>query len=129
VDFDGTNIISTTTYALKGRFEQMVAVSAVGVIWSQEVTHNLGYLPSKVTLFATQAADFSQALEPISVGTVAHQNTTEETLPISVFPTQSLRVKFTDKTISLKTPTAGLFYKSFDDVTYSSGYLLISVER
>ena len=129
VDFDGTNIISTTTYALKGRFEQVIAVSAEGSIWSQEVSHNLGYLPSKVSLFATQAADLSQALEPISVGTVAHQNTTEEALPISVFPTQSLRMKLTDKTIALKTPTAGLFYKSFDDVTYSSGYLLISVER
>lgn len=116
--FDGTNITSVSSYALKGRFEQFVSVTLSANAFSQTVTHGIGYLPSKMQFFASQANTYNQDLEPLSVSDMS-----SSTLQRSVI------VKFDDMTVSVKNATNGVFYKGFDGTTYTSGYILIVAER
>lgn len=116
--FDGTNVTSTTSYAVKGRFEEFYDISLVANAFTQTVDHNLGYLPKRVEFYASQASDYSEDLEPLSVSDM-----TSSTLSRSVI------VKMSDMTLSVKNATSGVFYKSYDGVSYTSGHLLVVVER
>jgi hypothetical protein len=114
--FDGSNVTSVTSYAIKGRYEQFIAVSALP--FTQTVSHNLGYVPKNIMFYASQANDYSLDLEPLSVSDM-----TASTLLRSVI------VKMNDLTLSVKNTTTGTFYKGYDGTTYTTGYLLIIAER
>ena len=105
-------------YALKGRYEQFVNASLTSGNFSQTLSHKLGFFPSRVEVYASQASDYSLPLEPLSVGDVSDGTST-----------RSVLVKMDDTTISIKNAAAGILYKSFDGVSYTSGYLLVVVER
>lgn len=62
--FDGSNVTSVTIYALKGIYDEFSSVTAN---FSLIVSHNLGYVPSKVEFYGSQANDYSQPLEVLSV--------------------------------------------------------------
>ena len=116
--FDGSNVTDVQAYALKGRYEQFVNASLTSGNFSQTLSHKLGFFPSRVEVYASQASDYSLPLEPLSVGDVSDGTST-----------RSVLVKMDDTTISIKNAAAGILYKSFDGVSYTSGYLLVVVER
>jgi hypothetical protein len=162
--FDGSQITSITSYALKGRFEQFVSISLLGGNFSQTISHNIGYIPSKIQFFASQASDYSQNLEPLSVNELSVDTFSAGSLPVfdpgtsPTFNANSSGATFTagdlpsltpgtlpsltsgtlqrsvisdhnDMTIRVKNATNGLFYKSFDGVAQTSGFLLVVAER
>lgn len=63
--FDGANVTSVTIYALKGIYDAFTNVASLPL--SATIAHNLGYVPSKITFYASQANDFSQPIEMLSV--------------------------------------------------------------
>lgn len=116
--FDGAQVTSVTSYSLKGRYESFISITLSGGDFSQTVSHNIGYVPRSVQFFASQANDYSQALEPLST---AEMNSS--TLQRSVI------ADWTDMTLRVKNATNGVFYKSFDGVSQTAGFLLIVAER
>ena len=130
--FDGTNVTSTMTYAVKGRFEQFVSISLVVGDFSQTVSHSIGYFPRKIQFFGSQANDYTSSLEPLSVTekteSVFTPGTGGGTLVSGVL-SRSVVVKMDDTTVSIKNATNGIYYKDFDGVTHTSGYLFIVAER
>jgi hypothetical protein len=113
--FDGANVTSVTTYAVKGRFELFSSISGD---FALTVSHNIGYVPHKVQFFGSQANDHSAVIEPLSDGDMV-----TSTLLRSVIS------KIDDMTVSVKNTTSGTFYKGYDGTTFTSGYLLIVAER
>jgi hypothetical protein len=116
--FDGSNVTSVVSYALKGRYEAFTSIALSVGVFNVTVSHDLGYMPTEVQFFGSQASDYSQVLEPLSVADM-----TSSTLLRSVI------VKMDDLTVSVKNATSGVYYKSFDGVTQTSGFLLIVAER
>jgi hypothetical protein len=112
----GNVITSAVSFALKGRYEKWTSVT--GGNFTQALDHNIGYVPSKVQFFASQTNDFSQPVEPLSVADM-----TASTLQRSVI------CNMTDLLINVKNATTGVFYKDFNGVTQTSGYLLTVAER
>jgi hypothetical protein len=116
--FDGTNVTSVTSYALKGRFEQFFSITLSSGNFAQTVSHNIGYFPSKVQFFASQNNDYSVVLEPLSDADMV-----SSTLQRSVIS------KYDDMTITVKNATNGIFYKGYDGTSQTTGYLLVVATR
>jgi len=116
--FDGANVTSVMTYAVKGRYEAFTSITLTLGNFSQVISHNIGYVPTGAKFFASQANDYSQVIEPLSVADM-----TASTLQRSVI------VKMDDTDVYVKNATNGIFYKSFDGVSQTAGYLLVIAER
>jgi len=116
--FDGSNVTSVTQYALGGHYEGFTQVTLSGGNFSLTIPHNLGYVPTRVSFYGSQANDFSQVLEPLSSADM-----TSSTLQRSVITAM-------DKAnVYVKNATNGVFYKSFAGVTETSGYVFVVVDR
>lgn len=116
--FDGTNVTSVVSYALKGHYEGFTSVTLTGGLYSITVPHNLGYVPSNVQVFGTQASDFSVALERLSDG-----NMTSSSLNRNV-------ITSVDKlNVHIKNPTNGVFYQDFSGATQTAGFVFVIVDR
>ena len=118
--FDGSNVTSVSAYALKGRFSQFFSIGLIGGNFLQAVSHGLGYFPSKINLYASQANDYSQPLEPLSVSEVVGGTTALQ---------RSVIVQTNDTLLQIKNATNGVFYRDFSGLTQIAGYLLVEVER
>jgi hypothetical protein len=81
--FDGTNVTSVTIYASKGQYDEFISVTAD---FAQTVAHNLGYIPSKIELYGSQANDFSQPLEVLSVAEMSSGGATLTSGSVSTTP-------------------------------------------
>lgn len=116
--FDGANVTSVSTYAVKGRFEQFFSITLTGGDFAQTISHSLGFIPSKLEIYASQASDYSVPIEPLSVASA-----TTATLQRSVI------VDLTDTTLRVKNATNGIYYKDYAGVSQTSGFLLVRAER
>lgn len=114
--FDGTNVTALVQYRVLAAYSDFTSVSGD---FDTTINHNLGYFPKKVSIYGTQASDFTTQLEPLSVAEISGDNTLE----------RSVIVKMTDTTITIKNATAGLFYKDYAGVEKTSGFLYVVVER
>jgi hypothetical protein len=112
----GGNVTSLTSYQTLGAYAGFTQVSALP--YSLTIPHNLGYFPRRVAIYASQANDFSQPLEPLSTADM-----TTSTLQRSVI------AKVDDLNLYLKNPTTGLFYKDFAGTSQTTGYIYAVVER
>jgi hypothetical protein len=114
--FDGTNVTGLTTYASLGAYAGFTSVSSGN--YSLTIPHNLGYFPSRVQLFASQASDFSQPLDLI---------TTDASTDASLL--RSAIAQVNDLTLLVKNSSAGVFYQDFGGTTWSTGFIYAVVER
>jgi hypothetical protein len=118
--FDGANVTSVTQYGLKGRYEEWFSVSLLGGDYAIIATHMLGYMPTKVAVYASQANDFSAALDPLAIAQVSGVGVTDDRAAV---------VDMTDTTIRVKNPTNGVFYKDYAGTTHTTGFILVVAER
>lgn len=118
--FDGTNISSLTTYQPQGVYNGFTSVSLTGGNFAATIAHNLGYYPSKITFYGSQASDFSQPLDLLSPGNISSGGGALQ---------QSIMAQTTDLTVAVKNPTNGLFYADINGTSYTSGYLYVVAER
>lgn len=133
--FDGANVTSVTNYAYMGRFSKWESVTLNLGSFLVTTAHNLGFIPKKVQVYASQANDFSMPLELLSTaemtsGSVSLTPASPQS-PNYTAPTlqRSVITRFTDTALEVKNATSGLFYKDFDGTTQTSGFLYIVVER
>lgn len=120
VAFDGTNVTSVTAYQALGVYSGFTSISLGGGNFSVTIPHNIGYYPSKVSLYGSQASDFSQPLDLLSVAALSSGS---QTLLRSVI------AQTNDLTILVKNATNGIFYQDFGGTSQTSGYLYVVVER
>lgn len=106
VIFDGTNVIDATAYSVNAKFEQTVPITLASGAFNQTIAHKIGYIPSRVLIYASQTSDLSLPLENADV----------------VF-------KVDDTNISIRNSVTGVFHQSFDGLSYTSGFLVVIVER
>jgi hypothetical protein len=116
--FDGTNITGLTIYALQGIYSGFTSVTLSGGNYSLTIPHNLGYFPSKVSFYGSQASNFTASLDQLGVGDM-----TSSTLQRSVISQTN------DLTVLVKNPTNGVFYKDFSGTSQTSGFLYVVAER
>lgn len=132
--FDGTNVTSLVTYPYNAKYEGWQSISLLGGDFSIAVAHSLGFIPKRISLFASQANDFSQALEPVSIAKMSSGSVSLSVGDQSATYTppalrRSVVVSFTDTVINIKNATNGIFYEDFSGVPQTSGYLYVVVER
>lgn len=118
--FDGSNVTSVTQYQPKGRYEAWFSVSLTAGDYEVLAQHNIGFVPTKLSLYASQANDFTQPLEPIAVCQVSGSGVTDDRAAVS---------DMTDTLIRVKNATNGVFYKDYSGVTQVSGFLFVIAER
>jgi hypothetical protein len=114
--FDGTNITSITPFALRGVSEQWISVALVGGLFSTVVAHNLGYVPSKISVYASQANDFSVNLTPV----VLERN------PNTI---GAMIADMNAYVINLQNTVSGVFYTDFAGNAWTTGFILVRAER
>lgn len=134
VNFNGTSVTSLTAYPYQAHFEAWSQVTPVGGDFSNSVSHNLGYVPKSVSIYASQANDFSQPLELLSVakissGAVSISSGTQTISYTSPTLKRSVVIEMTDTLLNIKNATNGLFYEDFSGSTQTTGYLYIVAER
>lgn len=118
--FDGANITGVSNYAVKGRFVEFQSVTPVGGDFSLTVAHGLGYVPSKISLYGSQASDYSVPLEPLSIAELSVGGGLLQ---------RSVIANMDDTTIQIKNATNGVFYRDFGGTTQTAGFLLVVAER
>lgn len=118
--FNGTSVTGVTAYSLKGRYEEWFSVSLSGGDFSTPVTHNLGFFPSKIEVFAAQNASYTTTIEPMSIAGATGGSTTL---------THSVLVEATDLIINVKNATNGIFYKDYSGSNQTTGFILVRAER
>ena len=132
--FDGANITSLISYPYQARHETWQAVTLLGGDFNYAISHNLGYIPKRVHVYASQANDFSQPLELMSITkmTQGSASLTAGDQSISYTPPalrRSVVVRMTDTVLDIKNATNGIFYEDFSGTPQTSGYLYIVIER
>ena len=115
--FDGVNVTALTQYALKGRYEEWQAVTLVALNYQNTFAHKLGYMPKKVSYYASQTNDYLSALIPLGVASGA--SGLERNVIMQIDQTQ----------IQVKNPISGLYYKDYAGVSQTSGFMLMIAER
>lgn len=134
VVFDGTNVTSLIQYGLQGHYEGFTSVSLTGGNYSLTIPHNLGYVPTKVHVYASQASDFSQRLEMLASDSLYQGSTTisSGSQTLTFIPPTLLRsaiTSFDNLNIYVKNATNGVFYQDFFGVTQTSGFLFVVADR
>lgn len=132
--FDGSSVTSLVAYAYQARYEGFQQVTLSGGDFNYSISHNLGFIPKRITIYASQANDFSQPLELLSVakmttGSVsitAGDQTTSYTAPVL---RRSVVARCDDTKIDIKNAQNGIFYEDFSNSAQTSGYLFVVVER
>jgi hypothetical protein len=117
--FDGTNVTSLISYANLGVYSGFTSITLSGGLYSVVIPHNLGYFPSKVQIFGSQASDFSQPLDLLSVADLSGGGSLQ----------RSCIAQMSDTQLLVKNPTSGLFYKDFGGTAQTSGFLYVVAER
>lgn len=117
--FDGANVTSLTIYQTQGLYSGFTSITLGGGLYNVTIPHNLGYMPKRVHIYASQASDFTQPLEPLSVADISGGGSLQ----------RSCIAQMTDLILQVKNSTSGLFYKDFSGVAQTSGYLYVVVER
>jgi len=99
-------LTTTITYAFKGKYESSYEAINVSSLPTFEkiFDHNLGYIPKKIFVYATQANDDSLPVEPLSIAGVGHD------LVVAMSNTQS--------------HTPGVFNAGTTDATFTGGALV-----
>lgn len=116
--FDGTNVTSLTIYQNMGVYAAFTSVTLSSGSFSLNIPHNLGYFPSKIQFYGSQASDFTQPLDLLGIGDM-----TTSTLQRSVIAQTS------DLAVLVKNPTNGIFYKDFSGTAQTSGFRYVVAER
>jgi hypothetical protein len=132
--FDGANVTSVAEYAQNGQYAAFTQFTADTPV---TINHNLGFIPKRVQIFASQASDFTQPLE--MMGAADAQATTTLTnvqassgtasATTSVSPGHAVQTQITDTSISIKNAVPGLFYRDFSGSAKTTGHLYVVVER
>lgn len=116
--FDGVNVTSLTIYQNMGVYSGFTSVTLSSGNYSLNIPHNLGYFPSRLHFYGSQASDFTQPLDLLGVGDM-----TTSTLQRSVI------AQANDLSVLVKNPTNGIFYKDFSGTSQTSGFLYVVAER
>lgn len=132
--FDGTNVTSLTQYAYDARYEAWHAVTPLGGDFTLNIPHNLGYIPKRIALYASQANDFTQPLEPMSVAKASQGSVSitagDQTITYTAPALRrSVVARMTDTNIEIKNSTNGIFYEDFNNTAQTTGFLYVVVER
>lgn len=132
--FDGTNVTGLTPFAYQGRYSAWLQVTLVSGNYSVNFAHNLGYIPKSFTLYASQANDFSQPLEPMSIAGMTEGSvslTAGDQTVTYISPTQdhSALAQVTTTSVIVQNTANGVFYTDFSGNPQTSGYLYLAVER
>lgn len=132
--FDGANITSLISYPQQARYEGWQSVTLLGGDFSYVVNHNLGFIPKRVAIYGSQANDFSQPLELLSIAksTAGSVSLSAGDQTVTYTPPalrRSVVVSVTDTSLNIKNATNGIFYEDFAGAAQTSGFLYIVVER
>lgn len=117
--FDGTNVTSVTAYQTLATYAGFAAVVPVSGNYSLTIPHNIGYMPRKVSIYGSQASNFSQPLELLASDQVSGGGALQ----------RSAITKMDNLNVYVKNATNGIFYQDFGGVNQASGYLYVVVER
>lgn len=137
-NYSTSTMSSFITYATNGSFSGFsTLITPSSGSWSYTFNHNLGYFPSKVSIFASTANDFSAPLDLLSVaeGSVSTSVTPSSGTATAISTlslTRSCALQMTDLLLTVKNSTSNGFtgfYKDILGATQSSGYLYVQVER
>lgn len=73
-EFASGSLISDTAYAFKGKYESPYTSVDVSTLPNFNVTlnHNLGYIPKKIHIYATETNDGESPHEPLSFGAIGN---------------------------------------------------------
>lgn len=132
--FDGSNVTSLIAYSYNGKFSEWQQVTPIGGNFSLTFNHDLGYIPRKITIYGSQANDFSQPLEPLCVAGITTGSVSLTAGDQSVTYTaptlnRSVIARVTPTALLVKNTTNGIFYTDYNGNPQTNGYLYISVER
>jgi hypothetical protein len=161
-EFLGGALISSLSYNFKGKFEsQYTAINVSSTpTFEQIYNHNLGFIPKKIHIFASQADDENSPVEPLSVGDTGNDLsvTINNTLVYSpgtfdpgttdaiytpgslvgdvtgqldgtIYGLKSVIVKITKTQIFVKNVKDNHFYRDYDNVDRTEGYLKVVCEK
>lgn len=108
-EFSSGALISSLTYNFKGKFDSIYEAVDVSSLATFEkiLNHNLGEFPKEIQIFASQANDGSEPLEPLSLSISGND------LGVNINDTLSY--------------TAGVFNPGTTDATYNQGSLVGNV--
>lgn len=132
--FDGTSVTSLVTYAYQARYSSWQSISLSGGDFSISVSHNLGFFPKKIAVYGSQANDFSQPLEPLSIaktttGSVSISSGDQNITYTPPALRRSVVARMDSVKIDIKNATNGIFYEDFNNSAQVTGYLYVVVER
>lgn len=73
-EFNSGSLTSSKSYAFKGKYESIFEPVDVSSVATQEIVlnHNLGYVPTEVSIFASKTNDGSDPVEPMSFAQVGN---------------------------------------------------------
>lgn len=118
--FDGTNVTSLIQYQAKGRFEQWFSVSLTSGNFLITALHSIGFVPTKLWLYASQANDYSQPIEPLGVVSISGSGVSDD---------RAVMCNVSQSAINVRNVTNGVFYMDFSGTAQASGFLLVIAER
>jgi len=132
--FDGANVTSLVPYGYQAKFADWSQVVPAGGDFSNTISHNVGYVPKSVSIYASQANDFSLPLELLSVAKMSSGAASLSVGDQSITYTapalrRSVVVQMDDTTISIKNATNGIFYEDYSGTPQTAGYLYVVIER
>lgn len=128
------NVTSVIPFAYQAAFSGWQQVTPVAGDFSYTISHNLGFVPKEVHIYGSQADDFSQPLELLSVakmtGGSASLTSGDQTITYtSPVLRRSVIVNMTSTVLNIKNATNSVFYEDFSGSVQTAGYLYIVVER
>ena len=155
-------LVSSLAYNFKGKFESDMESINVSTIptFEKVFNHNLGKIPKKIQIFASQANDESLAFEPLSMATLGNDLSIDITNTItytpgsfspgttdasytpgsisgdvtgslsgSVYTLRSVVIKITKTQIFVKNIKNNHFYRDYDNVDRTEGFLKVVCEK
>lgn len=115
--YNGVTYTSFTTYQQLGKFQEWQAVTLSSGNFEAIYNHNIGFVPRSLQIFASASSDFASPLIPLGIASG----------PSGL--ERNVIVQITREQIKIKNPVTGIFYKDYDGVTQTSGFLLVLAER
>jgi hypothetical protein len=138
--FDGIGITSSHAYAFRGKYEsdyEAIDVSSIPT-FEKVLNHNLGIIPRRLEIYACVSASIDVDHVPLSMSKISHNfvfnfddNGTGASLVVTggVFPINSVIVKLTRNTITIKNARESLFYNDYVGIDKNTGYLKVFIGR
>jgi hypothetical protein len=132
--FDGTNVTSIISYPYQGIYAAWHQVTPSAGDFALNISHNLGFVPRLINIYASTANDLTQPLELMSTAKMTQGavslNAGDQTVTYTPPALRrSVVAKTTDTVINIKNATNGVFFEDYNGSLQTSGYVYVIVER